>query len=226
MEKKVGSGYYKNQPNPGNLIGKLALKVRLEMYKQLIALVNPDPKLRILDVGVTSDTRDGTNFIEKIYPYPQNLVGIGLEKNYSIKKQFPDITYVCANGLELPFKDKSFHLVTSFAVIEHVGNRFQQEYFLNELCRVGKKCFVTTPNRWHPIDVHTLIPIIHWFPPSLFRKILRIMGNDFYAKEENLNLLDARELKKMFPDNMHVSECYFRLFGLVSNLMFFAQSYK
>ena len=62
----------------------------------------------------------------------------------------------------MPFADNSFDLVVSNAVIEHVGG-LQQRCFLQEsVCVARKDVFFTTPNRWYPIELHTLLPFIHY----------------------------------------------------------------
>ena len=33
-----------------------------------------------------------------------------------------------------------------------------------------------TPNRWFPIEFHTLLPLVHWLPPEHFRKLLVLTG--------------------------------------------------
>ena len=126
-----------------------------------------------------------------------------------------------SDGLSWPFPDKSFDLVVSFAVIEQVGSRTQQQAFVRELCRVGKTCCITTPNRWYPIEFHTAVPLIHWFPPSWFRALLKLLGKHFFAKEENLNLLSEKEVLKMLPADAEVYTRHFRLLGLISNLLFY-----
>jgi hypothetical protein len=35
---------------------------------------------------------------------------------------------------------------------------------------------------------------LHWLPKILHRKILRIIGDDFFSYEENLNLLSKKDL--------------------------------
>jgi len=218
------SSYYKHQPNPGNFVSRLSHEVRQNMFKTLMEITKANSQTKVLDVGVTNDTREESNFLEKLYPYPENITAIGLEDASFLEKEFQGLKYIQANGMHLPFADKSFDLVTSFAVIEHVGCRENQKKYMLELCRVGKRCLVTTPNRWYPAEVHTMMPLIHWFPPEIFRKILRKIGKNFYSEEENLNLLDAKSLKYMFPEDMNVTAHHYRLLGMVSNLFFYGTS--
>ena len=138
-----------------------------------------------------------------------------------LEQEYPGLKYVRSDGLALPFPDKSFDLVVSFAVIEHVGSRVQQKAFVMELYRVGKTCCITTPNRWYPLEFHTAVPLIHWLPPSWFRALLKLLGQHFFAQEENLNLLSEKDVLKMLPADVHISTKHFRLFGLISNLLFY-----
>jgi hypothetical protein len=66
------------------------------------------------------------------------------------------------------------------------------------LTRVARRAvFMTTPNRWFPMEVHTTLPFVHWLPVSWFRAILRRLGHDLLSREEHLNLLTAGNLRKM-----------------------------
>jgi 2-polyprenyl-3-methyl-5-hydroxy-6-metoxy-1,4-benzoquinol methylase len=217
------SGYYDNQPNPGGLVSSLSFRVRKRMFAAMMSITGADERTAILDVGVTNDTRQESNFLEKLYPYSEKITAVGMEDASFLQEQHPGVTYVRADGTNLPFRDKSFDLVTGFAVIEHVGSRPNQRRFVRELCRVGRSCIITTPNRGYPMEVHTMMPFLHWLPPETHRKALRLLGKAFYAREENLNLLDAVTLRGMFPESMTVSEHHHRLLGVVSNLFFYAQ---
>jgi len=141
-----------------------------------------------------------------------------------LEQEYPGLKYVRSDGLTLPFPDKSFDFVVSFAVIEHVGNRVQQKTFVRELCRVGKTCCITTPNRWFPVEFHTAVPLIHWLPPSSFRVLLRLLGKHFFAKEENLNLLSEKDVLQMLPADAQIDTKHFRLLGLISNLLFYVKN--
>jgi ubiquinone/menaquinone biosynthesis C-methylase UbiE len=80
----------------------------------------------------------------------------------------------------LPFWDNQFDVAHSSAVIEHVGSRKNQSDFLCELWRVARSgIFVTTPNRWFPVEFHTALPLVHWLPSASFRALLRRVGHPF-----------------------------------------------
>ena len=95
-------------------------------------------------------------------------------------------------------ENNSFDIVHSNATIEHIGSFEEQVLFVKEMFRISKESiFIQTPNRFYPIDFHTILPFVHWLPKKTHRKILKYLKLDFYAEEKNLNLLDIRELKKI-----------------------------
>jgi SAM-dependent methyltransferase len=111
-------------------------------------------------------------------------------------EEFPSVSCVTASGTDLPFEDDAFDIAFSNAVIEHVGGRDEQRRFVHELCRVAPRVFVSTPNRRFPVEVHTLMPFVHWLPRDARDRVFATLRRDAWAGVE---LLDQRELLGLFP---------------------------
>jgi len=105
-----------------------------------------------------------------------------------------------------------------------VGDRASQKNFVNEMLRVSKRFFITTPNKAFPIEVHTFLPFIHWLPQNLHQAILRILGMKFWSQTENLNLLSERSLLQFFDGLQHIQLKKNYLLGLPSNLIIYGES--
>ena len=153
----------------------------------------------ILDVGVTSDrTYESSNYLEAWYPNKGAITAAGIDDAHFLEELYPGVKFVHANGLDLPFQDSSFDVVHASAVLEHVGSRDNQARFIGECARVARRAvFLTTPNRWFPMEFHTVLPLLHWLPAPLFRASLRRTRFRFFALEENLNLLSASDLGRL-----------------------------
>ena len=213
-----------NVARPDSLPIRLATRMRRVMYASFIRLQSPDATTTILDVGATSDeTYDSSNYLERWYPHPAMITACGIDDASFLELKYPGMKYRQYDGRELPFPDQSFDIVHSSAVLEHVGSRERQTWFVRELLRVARKgVFFTTPNRWFPVEFHSVLPLVHWLPPPMFRAALRALGHDALALEENLNLLSVAEVvaicRSIDPASLPVIELP-RLFGWPSNIV-------
>jgi hypothetical protein len=204
---------------------------REKMYARLAGLVPLDDMKTILDVGVTADRElVSSNFFENRYPHPERITALSDQDASWMEEHYQGLSFVQSSALEMPFPDNSFDLVFSNAVIEHVGKRENQQQFLRECARVARRfVFITTPNRYHPVEFHTVLPFIHWLPKPVHRKLLHALGMDYFAKEETLNLLSQGEilaLAKTGWENLPISETRqtsIRFLGFTSNLLLFAR---
>jgi hypothetical protein len=208
-------------PRLAGLGPKVAWKVRMDIYNKMMSRLKPTQNWKVLDVGVTSDRTPDSNFFERLYPYPNQIVAVGLEDASFLEQDYPGLRFILADARELPFEDNAFDLAFCSAVIEHVGPRPAQKKLLSELSRVSRTAVVTTPNRFFPLEFHTLTPFLHWLPERVFRSFLRRTGRHFFSLEENLNLLSDVDMEKL------LSECELlydkhpqRLWGLISNLVY------
>ena len=97
---------------------------------------NINHTIRVLDVG-------GSSFNWNFVPVKPKLV---LSNISSPKQHELNNDWVIADGCSLPFKDKTFHLVYSNSVIEHLGKFENQRQFASECIRVGEGYYIQTPN--------------------------------------------------------------------------------
>lgn len=142
----------------------------------------------------------------------------------------PGFEWVAANGCELPFRDRSFSIVFSNSVIEHVGSHEDQRRFAAEVRRVGIRYWVQTPNRWFPVEPHLLTPGLHFLPRQAQSALTRRWTvwdaverpspdrRAFYIEHylNDIRLLDAAELARLFPDGRLWRE---RWLGLTKSLI-------
>jgi hypothetical protein len=185
-----------NVAKPDSLPVRIAAYQRRRMFDAFLDATGVAQADTILDVGVTSDRTYGhSNYLEAWYPYKNRITAAGIDDAGFLERLYPGLRFIQADGRDLPFADGAFDYVHSSAVLEHVGSRERQSRFLEELWRVARKAiFVTTPNRWFPVEFHTVLPLAHWLPPAVFRTLLRRTGRSFFAQEENLNLMTRRDL--------------------------------
>jgi ubiquinone/menaquinone biosynthesis C-methylase UbiE len=79
---------------------------------------------------------------------------------------------------QLPFPDKSFDVVLTNHVIEHVGDRKAQFAHLAELFRVLRPDgvgYLAVPNRWMLVEPHYRLAFLSWLPHSWRSSYLRMM---------------------------------------------------
>jgi ubiquinone/menaquinone biosynthesis C-methylase UbiE len=185
-----------NLAAPGSLADRTAAKARRRMYQMFIRHSGIEHEHTLLDVGVTSDRGyEASNYVEAWYPHKDKITAVGIDDASFLVDLYPGLRFCRADGKDLPFCDRQFDFVHSSAVLEHVGSASAQRRFIEELVRVARRgVFLTTPNRWFPVEFHTVLPFVHWLPKRIFRTLLRAIGKDFFALENNLNLLDRAEL--------------------------------
>jgi hypothetical protein len=153
----------------------------------------------VIDIGSTpSIDKEQNIFFEKTIDN-QNVTCLSNQDCRKLKKKYKNIKNVIIGDARNTTLEKgSFDIVHSNATIEHVGSFENQVLFVREMLRISKESiFIQTPNRFYPIDFHTILPFIHWLPKKYHRKILKFLKKDFYSKESNLNLLTAKEIKKL-----------------------------
>ncbi|MFA5270773.1 MAG: methyltransferase domain-containing protein [Candidatus Omnitrophota bacterium] len=205
---------------------KATLRSRRKRYDFFISKMKPGPEDEILDVGVAPYFLRGTNFLEQWYSHPHRITALtndNPERFNDFNKKFPEVKLLFSDGKKLEFSDNCFDVVFSNAVIEHVGGREDQRRFIQEIIRVGKRAFITTPNYRFPLEAHTLIPFAHWFPLKIRFWIYKKLGRGYWADVNHLNLLTERSFLSLFPVGIKVKVYKQRILGIASNLIAVAE---
>jgi SAM-dependent methyltransferase len=95
------------------------------------------------------------------------------------RRNLPNAVYTAFDGMTLPFEDASFDGTLMNEVLEHVADEARA---LSEIFRVlkpGGVLVVISPNRWFPVEGHTVTigskticpaPVIPWLPERVTRK--------------------------------------------------------
>lgn len=210
---------------PDGLVWKLTHRLtvgsRRKKFQIFLRQIRPTPTTSILDVGVSGAARAerAENFLEEWYEHPEMITAVGIDDLTAFKKRYPRVRIKQTDGATLPFADRSFDVVFSNAVIEHVGGRRRQQAFVAECLRVGKQVFLTTPSRSFPIESHTMIPFAHWLPTDLRNVIYYLFGRKNEGRPGALTLLTARSFRRLFPVESNVRIVRQRLLGLTSVLI-------
>ncbi len=130
------------------------------------------------------------------------------------------LAFVHGNGCNIPFADGAFDIVFSNSVIEHVGGPAAQQQFAAEIMRTGQSFWVQTPNRYFPIEMHLLTPLVHLLPPAIRDFIVRRFSvwqwirrpspdeKNFYVEHfiADIHLLSASDMQRLFPDSIILRE--------------------
>lgn len=143
----------------------------------------------LLDIGT------GNGEIASYLSEHYDVVSVDVTDQRTIYERF---TFVQIGGTKLPFSDKSFDMVVSNHVIEHVAN---SDYHLLEIGRVLKDdglAYLATPNRFWPWEVHNKILFLHYLPAAAFNSLLKRLGR----YHDDISLLTwwtlKRKVKRIF----------------------------
>ncbi len=154
--------------------------------------------MTVLDVGVAAESAKSLpaqNYFLKNFRFDlQYYTGLGIQDLSTTQSKYPGARLVRYSGGKFPFADREFDWVFSNAVIEHVGDEQAQLQFLNEMMRVARNVFFTTPNKYFPVESHTNVLFLHW-NKRLFYSWCRAVKHP--VRPEDLSLLSSGRLKQL-----------------------------
>jgi hypothetical protein len=120
------------------------------------------------------------------------------------------ISTVTGDGCALQYGDRSYDVLFSNSVIEHVGNWDRQCAFAAEVQRVGKKLWIQTPAYECPLEPHYLAPFVHWLPVPIrevcvrwftpWAWITRPSKAEVHETVRDTQLLTKRQVRELFPE--------------------------
>lgn len=184
-------------------------KFRTERLRRFCEVCGITENSRILDVG-------GGYYSFWVYSPIKPKVTILNPKASWLECDEPGFLTMLGDGRALPFEDKSFDVVVSNSVIEHLGEWKQQQILAEEIRRVGRTYWVQTPNRGFFMEPHFLAPLIHFLPKPYRKRLARyftVWGlttrptpqqvDEFV---EEICLLNKPDVQKLFPDAEIISE--------------------
>jgi hypothetical protein len=178
---------------------RVSFHARRKMFRGWEAFAKPAAGESVLDIGTTPDCeRLDSNCMIPWYQALELKVSLYSPESIAhLQQVFGDVAILGIDQSKprsIPANDRSFSWATSSAVLEHVGAIEQQAAFLVECARVSNGIFLTTPNRFHWLEFHTKLPLMHWLPKKLHRRCLKALGLHFWAQESNLNLTSRKVL--------------------------------
>jgi len=217
--------------NNFDFLNKIVIKKRSEILNLIKKKTKKIKIIDVLDVGTTSDKLNkSSNFLINSYSNNKICKSISDQKiinNFFLRTLQKSIT---TKFSAYQIRKFSADLVLSNATIEHVGSKKKQYLMIKNLISLTKKIFViVTPNRYHPMELHTFIPFIHWLPKNIHRLILKLIGLSYFAYEKNLNLLTERDLSSLlcpFKDKIDYSFFHIKWLGIKSNLIVIGKKIK
>ena len=196
--------------NPKSIGAKFRARRLKKFEKLFFRNFNPEKTIRILDVG-------GTDYFWKGSQIP-NVPGVSITLlNLQLEKTtHPHIKALVGDATSMPeFEDKTFDLVFSNSVIEHLYTHKNQAKMAAEIQRVGKRYFVQTPNKYFPVEAHYALPFAQYMPKGLLfflltktrlSRMARWKPQDAKQYQDEIRLLNEKEMKALFPDSKMLKE--------------------
>ncbi len=191
----ASSNVYGTAVRPGwrtRIAGPLAQRARARRRRMYVELTQPEESDAVLDVGCGS-----VGLVTLAVPGRVTGFDRADRPGYSGER------FVQGDASSLPFADGEFDIAYSNSLIEHLPAA-DRERAAAEMARVGRRLFVQTPNRWFPIEPHALLPLVHWLPAGIGRRLwkLGVTGEPY----DDIQLLSARDMRMLFPDARIVRE--------------------
>jgi hypothetical protein len=198
----------------------LANRLRNRRFQLFEAFAAGLPRpLHILDIGGTNAFWEQRGWAGRC---DIRITALNLEAE---PRRFDNIDPAVGDATNLAqFGDRSFDIVFSNSVIEHLFCFENQRKMASEIQRVGKAYWVQTPNFWFPMEPHFHVPGWQWLPVRARVELIRRWKcgwrgpcpDSARARElvSEVRLLTRGEISALFPGAGLIPE---RIGGLVKS---------
>ena len=185
----------------------IANKVRQENFKHFKNLVSSfNRKVTVLDIGGTQEYWEMMEYTDP------NKIEVILINITEIQVTLPNFMAIQMDATDLDLLEFDCDIVFSHSLIEHVDH----EIFSTIVRCFNRPYFIQTPNKNFPMEPHFLIPLFQFMPMWLKKLLLKTIKSSIINEVEDINLLDKKELKRLFPN----SEIYGgKIFGITQSFM-------
>jgi hypothetical protein len=171
------------------------------------AIAAANGSCRIIDIG--GRVEYWNPILPTLHDVGAKITVVNLEKTQP--KPGPMFDFAFGDACDLSsYSDQSFDFAHSNSLIEHVGQWRQMSRCAHEIRRVAKSYYVQTPYLWFPIEPHFRAPIFAWLPEQTRARILMAFDLGYIGKAatldqamadvQSINLLDAKQMRVLFPD--------------------------
>jgi len=211
MTKYLGIDYFGRNHFWAKMQIKSSLKVRRQIFEWLSQEIGGVTGKIFLEHGATPDTvwQDSNCFIRWLIEDGAKVYATSPEDIYHLKQVFPGLETISYPPSKNDFK--KLDCIVSSAVLEHVGSEECQIGYLSDLLKLHNRILLTTPNRFHWLEFHTKLPVLHWLPKRWHRAILSVLGMKFWANEKNLNLLYKKDLVRIIQTAASMNKMRLRI---------------
>lgn len=185
--------------------GSLATRMRRARFSLFLSLLGRlEGHIEILDIG---GTQDFWNQMTGGDPGNVRVTLLNIEHQTVTSEKFVSAV---GDARAMPqYAPRSFDVVFSNSVIEHVGSYDDQRRMANEVMRVGRRYWVQTPNKRFPLEPHFLFPFFQYLPDAVRAQLVHRFDVGWYrripdlaaarAEVDSIRLLTRRRFAALFP---------------------------
>jgi len=144
---------------------------KAEKIRAILERERPLAGASLLEIGVGSGVI-ASSFRDVVGPEGE-VHGVDVRDSRLVR----DFPFELVEGTRLPFPDRSFDVVLSNHVVEHVGSRDDQLDHLREVARVLSAdgiAYLATPSRWTLVEPHFHLPLLSWVPRAARSPYVRL----------------------------------------------------